>query len=133
MADASAVGRFEAGDEFVEEPTPIAGRASEEAVHGRRQPKHLQVLGKRGRSPVRAVDAHLAAVHGGGGADPNALADRMYQRAHCPLASAADACHISIGRTAQAWSRCQQRNGFHQIGLARTVRAGEHDWFGAKR
>ena len=46
MADARAVAGIEAQDQPVEKAAALGGRAGEQAIHGRRQPDHLDVVGR---------------------------------------------------------------------------------------
>ena len=48
-----------AGDEAIEKSPALRGRSSEEPVHGRDEPNHLDVIGKSSRARLGlAVDAH---------------------------------------------------------------------------
>ena len=134
LADAGPVAGIEAGDQAIEEAAALGCGAHEQAVHGRRQPHHLDVVGERaGARLVLAVDAHDAAAAPAGlragraaGADVDAAVLRAQVRGNRP-ARFADLGQLLVGCAAQALAGREQRQRLQQIGLAGAVRPAQHD------
>ena len=133
VADARPVAGIEAGDQPIQEPAPLGCGTGEQAVHGRREPDHLDVVGERtGSRLILAVDAHDTAAAPTGfragrsaGADIDAAMRRAQVRCNCP-AGFADLGQLLVGCAAQALAGCEQRQRLEQIGLAGTVGPAQH-------
>ena len=133
LADARPVAGIEAGDQPIQEPAPLGGGPGEQAVHGRRQPDHLDMVGERaGSRLILAVDAHDAAAAATGlragrspGADIDGAMRRAQVRGHRP-AGFADLGQLLVRRAAQALAGGEQRQRLEQIGLAGAVGPAQH-------
>ena len=136
-----AVARIEATDEPIEEAPPVRGGPGEEAVHGRKQPDHLDVLrqdtGARLHRPVDVHDATGIAArvigapafgraHREGSADVERAEGRDKARSDGP-ALRPHSSKLWIGRAPQSLPRCQQGDGLQQVGFAGTIGACEND------
>lgn len=127
----------------VEEATPVAGGATEQAVLFRRQPDQAQIIGEGagggGGAPVDAVEpfsAHLAAGHAGHRARAGRiaaaeamLAARAVRDADGNGEAAGPALpgHIREGRSPQSAPLGEKRQSLQQIGLAGAVLARQRD------
>ena len=121
--------RNEGHHQPVEKAPPVAGRAAEQPVHVRGQPQQAQigrhVLDGTGRG---AVDPDLAARRAldEAGAEIGRPVRRLDGRRHRPGRVGAQLHQRVEGGAPQAPPRRQQRHGFEEIGLARSVRPGQH-------
>jgi len=110
----------------IEEATAVAGRADEQPIHGGCQPKYGKPLAQGIHRSRRGIDPDLSALRGERlrtGAD----LDIAEPRRDGEPASAADPSHLRQGRSPEATTWTEKRNGLEQVGLAGPILSGQQD------
>ncbi len=111
----------------VEKAPPVARRAPEHAIHGRRQPDNADEICEIRRRGILAIDAHGALVARAGRVEADTDTPVFQVARDGPAARRAMAGQFTQRRRAQAPARPELADRFQQVRLARAIGAVKAD------